>query len=274
MANTFYTNTEFFDKGLSAFAGEMSFIEGFSTKFEVSDIAGSSVSVPLIDAGSAGVFSGVYQNDSDTMTEIDVGVTHVYKKFSVNVTEASTNAAATLENLYVSNMRSFAAKVSETILADVANYTDAVTGLSVGSFDFDDVKSASIELDDNGVPMANRSLVLSPSFNTALLPSTSDNLKLTPEDYGFASYRNAYLPSGVHGIATHAGSYACAVALPKNPLIGSSALIDHEVIIEPTLGIPVQMLVYGEPNGGKISAVFEALVGGKVAQDKGVKLTA
>lgn len=269
-----YTTTSYYDKGLQTFSKAVAPVKHFSTEFYGEAIIGNSVSVPLVNAGQAKEFipaSGYVP--AGGISEIDIPLKHFENTMSINVTQSSTNVAAKLENLYDAQLRSIAEGISTYILADVANFTAAATGVAPGSFGYDTVKLAQAGLDAANVG-GNRVLLTNGEYTAALSPSTTDNIRLSVNDYGFEGHYRAPLTSGVGALAINPACYAVATTLPQNPLIGTNALIEHNVITDPDSNISIQHIVFADAQKGKIFSTFEVRGGGKIGINAGVKVTA
>lgn len=262
MANTFYTDVQYFEDALVSFRDKLAPISALSTKFE-GEIQGASVIVPLASTGAGQEFAGTYAVDNSTLAEITVPVKHVFKSFSINVGDASKSAAASLKNLYKTNLDALMAAIQTTAFADVSNFT-AEEEFTTGAFGWADVKAALTTGAD--LPEDGKVLILKSALNTQLLPNADDNIVVKAEDYDLSKFVSSKLP--VDGVLTHAGTYAVATALPSNPLVGTTALIDSEII--EVDGMQILYTVSGSGDTGTIRGTFAVLVGGKIAQDKSV----
>lgn len=274
MANTIYSTVAYLKDGIDVFGAYVAPIKNFSTKFEQEAIKGNSISVSLFSAGAGSVFSGSYGDGASVIGEISVPLTHVYVPMEINVLESDKNAGAELSKLYKTGLQNFAQKVNETILADVASYTTSASIVTAASMSFSSVKTLASQLDVLNAPMGDRSLVLKTDFYGQLRTDPAATVKLSVTDYDFVgAYPTATLPAGVKGVAFGGiSTYAVGAALPSNPLIGSNALIDYQTFTDEVTGIPYQLLVWGDANSGKIKAVFETRIGGKVGHQGSVKI--
>lgn len=274
MPNTIYSTVAYLKDGIDAFGAYVAPVKNFSTKFEQEAIKGNSISVSLYSAGTGSVFTGTYADGASVIGEISVPLTHVYVPLEINVLESDKNAGAELSKLYKTGLQNFAQKVNEVILADVASYTTSASVANAAAFTFTSVKGLAAQLDTLSAPMVDRSLVLKSDFYGALRTDPAATVKLSVTDYDFVgAYPAATLPAAVKGVAFGGiSTYAVGAALPKNPLIGSSALIDYQTFTDEVTGIPYQLLVWGDANSGKIKAVFETRVGGKVGVQGSVKI--
>ena len=268
MSNTFFTDVKYFSEAIKSFGEKIAPINALSTKYE-GQIVGTSVVVPLASTGPGQEFAGTYAVDNSELAEISVPVKQYFKSFSVSVKEASESSAATLANLYKVNMDAFAATVQAAVFADMANFTLEHEYASLSAFDWDDIKAALAKGDE--LPEDGKVLLVKSALNTQLLPSTSQNLAIKASDYGLDSFVTSKLPTGVDGTVLHPGCYAIATAIPQNPLIGTNALIDSE-IIEADNGMRFLFTLSGSGDTGKIRGVFSVLAGGKIAQDKAVRI--
>lgn len=263
MANTFYTETEYFEDAIVSFESKLAPIMALSTKFE-GEINGATVTVPLASTGAGQEYVNTYAVDNSVLAAIEVPVKHMFKSFSINVGDASKSAAAQLKNLYKTNLDALMASIHTSAFAGLSAITEEVD-VALSSFGWADVKTA-LEAGED-LPEDGKTMILKSAYNTALLPSAGDNLLIKAEDYDLTKFVSNKLP--VNGVITHPGAYAIATALPSNPLVGTSALIDFEII--EVDGMQILYTVSGDGNTGTIRGTFAVLVGGKLAQDKSVK---
>lgn len=273
MANTIYSTVQYFNTGLNEFGAYIPFMKAVSTEFIPEPINGASLRVPLYSAtAEGGLFNGTYESSGSTLSEITVPLSHVFQSFDIKINESTVNAAARLEKLYAVNLQKFAQNVAKEVLKDVSSFTGFV---SSASFGYDTVKSIASQLDQNNVS-GDRYLLVDTTISSGLYVSSSMNTKVTVQDYDFVSapkISTGILPSGVKGVALSAPCYAMANGLVTDELAGTNAYIDYTVITDPATGFTFAFKVFGLPNAGTKRGVFEALVGGKVGNNKGVKIS-
>lgn len=270
MPNTVYSTVQYFNKGLNEFGSFLPFLPAVSKEFIPEPVNGASLRVPLFSAtAEGGVFNGTYDSTGSVLTEITVPLNHVFQSFDIKINESTVNAAARLENLYTVNLQKFAKNVAKSVLSDVGNY--AVSASATG-FGYDTVKTIAGLLDQNDVS-EERHLMVDTTIYSGLYVSSSMNTRVAVTDYDFAAAHKistSVLPSGVKGVAIAPSCYAMANGLPTDELAGTNAYIDYSVITDPATGFSFVFKVFGLPNAGTKRGVFEALVGGKIGNNKAV----
>ena len=270
MPNTIYSTVQYFNTGLNEFGAYIPFMKAVSTEFVPEPINGASLRVPLYSAtAEGGLFNGTYESTGSALTEITVPLSHVFQSFDIKINESTVNAAARLEKLYAVNLQKFAQNVAKEVLKDVGNF--AASG-SATNFGYDTVKSIANTLNQNNVT-GDRYLIVDTTIAGGLYVSSSMATRVTPQDYDFVSapkISTGILPSGVKGVALSAPCYAMANGLPTDELAGTNSYIDYSVITDPATGFSFVFKVFGLPNAGTKRGVFEALVGGKIGNNKAV----
>jgi hypothetical protein len=245
-------------------------MKAVSTEFVPEPVMGSALVVPLYSAtAEGGLFNGTYEATGSGMTQVSVPLSHVFQPFDINITEATTNAGARLEKLYEVNLQRFSQNVAREVLRDVTNFT---TSASFAGFGYDTVRSIANTLNQNNVT-GERHLIVDTTIAGGLYVSSSMNTKVTPQDYDFTSapkISTGILPSNVRGVALAAPCYAMANALPVDPLKGTNSYIEHSIITDPVTGFTFAYKVFSLPNSGRIRGVFEALVGGRIGNNRAV----
>jgi len=272
MANTVYSTVQYFNQGINEFGSFLPFLGAVSKEFVPEAINGASLRVPVFSAtAEGGLFNGTYDASGSALTEITVPLSHVFQSFDIKINESTVNAAARLSNLYTVNLNAFAKNVAKEVLKDVGSFT--ASGSATG-FGYETVKSIATTLDNNNVT-EQRGLLVDTTIYSGLYVSSSMNTVVSPETYGFTGANKlstGILPSGVKGVAMSPSCYAMANGLPTDELAGTNGYIDYAVMSDPATGFTFAFKVFALPNSGTKRGVFEALVGGKVANNKGVQI--
>jgi hypothetical protein len=261
-----YTATEFYVEGLETFSTKALPLDKFSTKFELGEVKGSTISVPLFDASSQEWNAANGYRPSGSIEEVSVPVTLIHTTNAVDVGQASSNPAAYLPSFYAKALKEHSGKIAEKALADITSFTQKV-GVPSASFGYNIVGSGQGYLDGQN-SNGSRIVLTKGLWNSALSPKTTDNLSLSVMDYEFEGKYRAPLPATVGSAMIDAGAYAIAAGYPSDPLRGTSALIAERDIVTDE-GIPVHHKIFADAVGGKLYSTFQTVIGGKVALANG-----
>ena len=269
---------------LEAFATILSPLQGFSTSFnDEAARRGSTINVTTLSATSdVADFTGTYASQDTTYGTTQISLDqHKFVTWHVTDTEQSESSAVELERFGYQKGAELAKAVYQNILAEVtnANYSTAGFSGAASGFDSDDVADLRADAINNGLPVEQCALVLSPDYFAALL---KDGDIAGYFDYGSADIvRGGRIPSlfGIGYVQESAGipgnsenlvgfiahPSAMAVAMRYLEPTNTSGYIAARRLYDDETGMVMGYREFYEESTGTQTAVLECVWGKKVA---------
>jgi hypothetical protein len=289
--------TEILDAALLAFKRTIIPIRIFSTAWRKGQAPlqkGKTMSVPYYPletnastdfvAANGYVFTGAGPNASTKDVTVDK------RKYQPLVTTSEELARYNFDPVKLGEMKGnkLAIDVVTDILSTVtlANYgAAAFTGLS-STFDADDVADIQLVCNQANWPRPQRSLVISESYNTALVKDnaiqavyasgTTDPLYegRMPRLHGFDTIPSNEIPANAQNLVGFA-AYPSALLVGFSPIQPAEAVMKmltaYEVVEDPETGIFIEYRAWGDPNMDQQREVIEVNYGYAVGEAAALK---
>lgn len=248
---------------------------------------GAVVRVPLIDThDSARVFSATgnsagYENASDSaVSTIDLTLEEIIKPFRLSDNELY-KSPVNLSNYIGANANAFGAfilgKVKTAVENTGGNSPSASATSNANAVSLANIGALVKKLDQSGVPVSDRHLVLSSTAHHALLPSTQDTYGTNAQVmqsgrvgqlYGLNVHPTSVLEQGATAnkcvaFATGKSGLAIANRLPETQ--GREALVAYEPFTIPELGLQCIYRSHYNTATGELFGAFSTLFSASVA---------